>query len=879
MKLKNTNKIALRALAITAALATAQAAIITVTSNYTQDTVSNNVANNGPNTLVVNAGGSTLTFGTGATLTANGAPAALNIAAAGYTLNNSGTLDGATAGATAGVTVGAPAILHNLATGTIRSANGQGINITAGSGSTITNAHIIEGSDDAIRTATPTLSVTNAATGTIRGITGANSDGIQALGGLTVDNSGSITGNATGIFATTSANITNRAGATLTGTSAGINVTTGLLLSNDGSISATAASGNGVMATTGAQIANNAGATITGGNDGVQVGGGAAIINAGSIAGSLVTGNGVKLADGSVTNANTGSISGNAGVLVTTGSGSVTNTGTITGTTIGINFAGANTADTLNMNGGTLTGGTLAAPATAVDGGTGNDILNFNGAAATVVGSVLRVENINRNGTGVASITGTTISADTITLAAGNLGSLYLYGAVTPSTLGISSITVNSGVLGGSGTWTSNLTFNGGSLLVHVNPSTQVSDLISVSGNASVAAASVVMAPSSKDAPLQNTAGVTNIRVLDVVGSRIGAQFISPATFYFEPTYTDAGPLVALTGGGAVTSSTVSMAVVSGDATLTQDADDSYVQVVHHYETVAGLTSFGQQFGTFLNGRVAASLTNPVLADFLGYLDYSSAATVASVMNSYEPTVLQASMASAVVGAREIHRIVEQQNAGDRLYPTNAHVWGNFNYDNFTSKGNSSRETLGAGFAIDTLHMGALVSYADSDIGSGATDNVWSYGAYFALGQATGWQWNAYVGGFNGNASSTRSLLPSAEVAPSVHFDPKGDGFQALLSGGYMMEQGSCNWGPTFGMEYISSNMNGGIKPGTNLPAMDFTTDNLESVRSLLGLRADFTLSSNFRPYVSAQWAHEFQGKSNGYTATFQGTSFKVHAP
>ncbi|MEI6673823.1 MAG: autotransporter outer membrane beta-barrel domain-containing protein [Verrucomicrobiota bacterium] len=907
MKLKNTNKLALRALAITAALVTAQAAVITVTSNYTQDTVSNNVLNNGTNTVVANTGGSTLTFGTGAVLLGNGAspPAALQIAGTGYTLNNSGLLEGLTAGTTAGVTVGATAIIHNLLTGTIRSVNAssQGIIITAGSGSTITNAHIIEGSEDAIRTQTNTLSVTNAATGIIRGITGPNSDGIQTLSGLAVDNSGSITGNATGINAGATANITNRAGATITGTSAGISVSNGLVLTNEGTIHASAVTGNGVMATTGAQIDNKATGTISGGNDGVQVGSGATIKNAGTIVGTV--GNGVKLADGSVDNTNAGWISGtNAGVQVTTGAGIVTNTGTatITGTTIGINFGGINAGDTLNMNGGTLIGGSLAAPTIAVDGGTGaNDTLNFNGTAATVVGSVLRMETINRNGTGVASITGATINADTITLAVGNLGSLYLYGTVAPSTLPTTTIIVNSGVFGGSSegsTWNSNLTFNGGSLLVHINPSTSLlasppSDLIKVSGNVSVAAASVIIAPISKDAPLQGS-----IHVLGVGGTRLGGQFTSPATFYFEPTFADAGPLVAATGSGAITSSTVSMNVVSGDPALGQNANDSYVKVVHHYDAPVGftpvpLTSFGKQLGTFLNSRLLPpqqldTVANPILADFLGYLDYSSAATVVGVLNAYEPMALQASIVSTVVGARDIHRIVEQQNAGDRLYPTNAHVWGNFNYDNLTSNGNSSRETLGAGWAIDTVHLGALVSYADSSIGSGANDEVWSYGAYLAMGQATGWQWNAYIGGSEAKATSTRSLAISPQVDSTVHFDPKGNGFQALLSGGYMMEQGGCNWGPTFGMEYTKAKMDGGvrravagaeIKPGNDLPAMDFSADNLHSLRSLLGMRADFTFSSNIRPYLSAQWAHEFEGESSGYTAGFQGASFNVNAP
>ena len=94
-----------------------------------------------------------------------------------------------------------------------------------------------------------------------------------------------------------------------------------------------------------------------------------------------------------------------------------------------------------------------------------------------------------------------------------------------------------------------------------------------------------------------------------------------------------------------------------------------------------------------------------------------------------------------------------------------------------------------------------------------------------------------------------------------------------------MMEEGCVTWGPTFGFEYTTSEIDGTISPGPNLPDMEFNASRMESARSLLGLRADFNFGSAIRPYASAQWAHEFEGDSSGYNVNFLGSSFGVNSP
>ena len=488
----------------------------------------------------------------------------------------------------------------------------------------------------------------------------------------------------------------------------------------------------------------------------------------------------------------------------------------------------------------------------------------------------------------MAAINGSTV-ADRIQVTA---GTLLLNGNVNPSTAAETSITLNSGgTLGGTGVWKATLTqtggilspggaaplaidtltlsndliVTGGSLLVNMNPVTQTNDVLNVTRSANINGATILISPTTKDAPLQNA----STRVLDMSGTRTGQY--AAAGFFFETGSTDGGNLVATSGTGAFVSSTVSLNVENGT-----DVRDQNVSVVHHYHTVPGLSSFGTQFGASLNNRVAETLnnSNPVLADFLGFLDYSDGATVAATLNSYEAAYLQSSMASMVVSAREIHRIVEQQNAGDRLFPSDAHAWVNFNYNDLSNTGSSSRYTLGGGGVIDGIHIGALISQGYADVSNSSDISTLSYGVYLGTGAATEWQVNAYFGGSNGKTNINRNISVFSQA------DPEGQGMQGVLSGAYMMEQGSCLWGPTFGIEYSSATMDrNSITPSANLPAMSFDADKLESFRLLLGGRADFNFDSNIRPYVSAQWAHEFIGDSDGYRATFQGGSFNVNTP
>ena len=566
----------------------------------------------------------------------------------------------------------------------------------------------------------------------------------------------------------------------------------------------------------------------------------------------------------------TGAITVSGGGLFLNGNNNTTTTTTNTATTATTNT----TTNTIGATGLTsvltsaLTSATYTSTTTTDNNNTRAN--NFNTGAIVVTGGRLFI-NGNLN-------TFTTIN--TISLGGGELGGAGTWNAIVNQTGGSFTPGLQTGDSPTSGSTPfavgnlsiSSLTVTGGTLTVNMNAANQSSNLLTVNGNAKISGASTILVtPATLDAPLQTA------RVLGVTGTRTGQY--SAASLYLAPGRVDTGIVAAASPDGAFTSSTLSLSVDSGNPALGQKVDDTYVTVAHHYDTVSGLSAAGKQLGGAFNDQVG----NPLLADFLGALDYSPlASTVAGTINAYAATDFQASLEYSAVSAREIHRIVEQQNLGDSMYPSNNHVWANYNYNNYSNSGSANRFTIGLGSStMDTFHFGGLVSYASSDLSSNSTIDTIAYGAYIGMGAPTGWQINGYVGGSH-NKTSTSTTAASIAV-PALYsvssFNPDGNSFQALLSGAYMMEEDICKWGPTFGVEMVKSSLKGTITPGAALPAIEYSSNSLTSMRTLIGVRAEFTVNSKVHPYVSAQGAREFDGDNNGYTANFQGSTFKVKAP
>ncbi|WP_375309561.1 autotransporter domain-containing protein [Bradyrhizobium sp. A5] len=344
------------------------------------------------------AGDATISnFGTGVitqTLATGGAITSAGLA----TVNNAGAISGHAFGISA-----KNVNLTNLAGGTISG----GIAVFADQSVIVSNAGLIQ-SNSAFGVAIQGNSATVANTGAITGWRGVSGDEVS------VSNSGTIFGGSTGIFAN-NAKVINSGSITSADSGYGIVATSGIDLTNSGTISSTGASSGGLRIGIGGTIfnsgrivadgaaivfaaggdkdlavTNTASGSIVGG-DAIVSGGTVNITNLGTIRGTLADGVGV-FTNGVNLN-NSGSIISTIGVQ-SSGSANITNSGTITGTG-GTAIKLSSNADTLTLLPGSKING-------VVDFGFGNDVVNLNLAPSSRVSSLTTIDMptfVNFNGT------------------------------------------------------------------------------------------------------------------------------------------------------------------------------------------------------------------------------------------------------------------------------------------------------------------------------------------------------------------------------------------------------------------------------------------------------------------------------------------------
>ncbi|RYD37430.1 MAG: autotransporter outer membrane beta-barrel domain-containing protein [Verrucomicrobiaceae bacterium] len=574
-------------------------------------------------TIVASGGTSpapVVTVQSGATLT--GDAVLLNaaiVSAPGYTINNAGTL----------------------------SSMVEGIFVeTAASGSTtINNNGIIEGGSDGIYFNGDGGFITNM--GTIRGITGVDSDGIEGFSNITVMNSGLITG-AAGIFAEDNLRVTNNAGSTISGTTdAAINAVNSAFVDNLGTIRSTAIDAiiinndgeifnggliegatNGIFTGTGLSLLNEAGGRIIGLNGiGVDAGAGAEIFNdpgaviSGTLGGVSVGALGYVENDGTISGnggdgvtlgmggeiLNSGIIEGTTGIVANNGS-TITSSGIIRSTAIGGNaFSGGAGADNLFFNAGSLVSGNV------LGGGGGNTITFVGGLSSPtspgnlIRGSVTGFSTITKNGVGVALIggvadvgNGLVISADTIAITGGGL---YFNADIGGSTVPQATINAGGAAIGGTGVWNANVNIT--------------------AGGATPGGISAGAIPINLDANPENAVGSVAITgdVVHTAGSFIRLDIVSGAPV-IDGINSDiieqigAGNTYDVTGANLRISSTNGNKAISDGTYTLVDSDEAIIGA-------GTIGTIGIQFnantaatGPFLPTESGSNATNTVLTNF-----------------------------------------------------------------------------------------------------------------------------------------------------------------------------------------------------------------------------------------------------------------------
>lgn len=567
-----------------------------------------------------------------------------------YTIQNSGSVSGANEGIYVDTVAAGSVIINNYAGG------------------------LIQGGDDGIFLEDDGGTISNF--GTIQGITGVGSDGIDGFDGITVTNNGLISGVASGIFAADGLVVTNNLGKTVSGgTGAGIDTGNDALIDNYGTISSTGA--DGIVANDGAYLSNltsfnSFGVPINGGliegatngiftgvdtvlvnqnlavvsglnGIGVDAGDNAQIFNElggvikGTLGGVSVGANGYVENDGSITGGggdgitlgadsevlNFGSISGTTGI-VSFGNSQITNSGTIASTAIGGNaFSGGAGDDALFLNSGSLLTGNVL-------GGGGVDSITFSGgltsptsAANTIRGSVVDFTTITKIDGGVALIGsvadvggGLTVGADTINI---NSGGLYINADVSGYTVPNATINAAGAAVGGTGLWAADVNvlaggISAGAIPINLDsiPANSVGAL-AITGDVVHSPGSFIRVDIVPDTPIIDG---TNSDVIDQIG--VGA------------TYT-------VTGANLRLSSTNNNRILSDGTYTIVDSDEAIIGV-------GSIGTLGIQFnantgsnGPFYATESGANATNTVLTNFftdIGVEDFGSN-LVATIQHDY----------------------------------------------------------------------------------------------------------------------------------------------------------------------------------------------------------------------------------------------------
>jgi outer membrane autotransporter protein len=174
---------------------------------------------------------------------------------------------------------------------------------------------------------------------------------------------------------------------------------------------------------------------------------------------------------------------------------------------------------------------------------------------------------------------------------------------------------------------------------------------------------------------------------------------------------------------------------------------------------------------------------------------------------------------------------------------------------------------------------GAFFAYDNADVtldnlGSHATIESYSGGIYGSL-HGAGFYANGLGAYTRNNYSSDRNILFPG-FANTAAAGTHGNQYTGNLDAGYDWHvTNRFTVGPLVGLQYTHLDVAGFNEYGAGAASLDVGSQDMDSLQSRVGGRADFHLASGansaFAAEVHAAWQHEYLDDSHGLTASFSG--------
>lgn len=817
-------------------------------------------------------------------------------------------------------------------------------------GYTVNNSGILQGANDSILFQVNGGTINNF--GTISGITGLNSDGIEGLNGMTIVNSGSISGNATGVNAGSELQLTSSAGASITGSSGyGVDAGDNAVITNQAG-SVISGQAGGIRTGINAQI-TNAGVVLGNDGDGITFGPlgpdapeGRGIFNSGTIQGTT----GIFATDGSFV-VNSGTIrstvlGGNAFLASEEGvpNGVSGNNHLVLnlGSQIEGNVVGSGASDTITFNGG------LTSP-----GGISN----------VIRGDVTNFGTITKEGDGVAFIgtvadvnTGLFVMTDTIQI---NGGGLYINADIEGLTNTFAIINANGTALGGTGFWDADINvitggFSAGGIPINLDntPSNSVGRL-EILGNVVHQPGTFIRLDINPDTVINNGVNSDLIRqfgtenTFDVTGANLRISSTDTNRVITAGTYTvvdsdapiigvgqfgtvgvqfndnvfDNGNFIASGSGpnyldSVLTNYFVTPGLENGGTNLVVDID-------YGFRNLPGLSRNEASIGAALDTLALRAGTGELgLAeqDLIAALAFSDLETVQASLDALNPES-NVDLAIGVINSNyRLHRMVQDRMALARSQPaavtmvtpppvmdakggmvqqsavvqqswtSRGSFWGAYSYDwqDFedrdsirNSDGDTQAFTIGfdyrtaPGFLIGGLIDG---SKSDFDLSGGSSDiDSLRFALYGTFGEALGFYSDFLLGYGTHDLDQSRRVGGIQGLAGRRSFSTDADSFQALLTAGFAMGTEQVKHGPFIGLEYQNLDVDG-FRSFAGPPVIGVDDYGIDSFRGLVGYRMNGEFGG-FRPYASVAYAHEWKDDFNDTTGNIGGVNFNIGGP